>query len=95
MLGVMNRFFFLALFAAALSFGTARAAKVDASLIPDGNYTITVEKVIDASHISARMENGVEVDLKAAKATVNFSASTPSRIKVFMVQGEVVFFAKA
>lgn len=73
----------------------AFAAKINASLIPDGNYTITVEKVVDASHIAARMDNGVEVDLKAAKATVVFSNTTPPRIKVFMVQGEVVFFAKA
>ena len=85
----------LALLIAASSCAAARADTIDASLIPDGNYTVTVEKVDDAYHITARMDNGVEVQLKAAKATVTFSNSMPPRIKVFVVQGEVVYVGKA
>ena len=78
----------------ALSFGTAFANKIDPALIPDGMYTITVERVVDAEHLSARMENGVEVDLKAAKHTVTFSPSMPAKIKIYMVQGEVIYINK-
>ena len=73
----------------------ARAAKVDAKLVPDGLYTVTVEKVIDSEHLTVKMENGVEVDLKAASHTVTFSNQTSSRVKIYLMQGEIVSVGKA
>ena len=43
----------------------ASAAVVDASLIPDGNYTVKVEKVQDGQHMLVMMQNGVETVLVA------------------------------
>ena len=84
-------------FAALVSIATAPAlaALVDPSLIPDGDYTVTVEKVVDAKHVIVNMENGVESNLPAAKSMTfdpNFKAG---KAKIFVYKGTVITFSKA
>ena len=79
----------------ALATNVAHAAKIEASLVPDGLYTAVVEKVTDADHATVKMENGVEVDLKPAKHTVTFSSSMENtRVKIYLMQGEVIALSK-
>lgn len=79
----------------ALANGVAPAAKIQATLVPDGLYTALIEKVSDATHMTVKMENGVEVDLVPAKHTVVFSANLEnSRVKIFIMQGEVIALSK-
>ena len=72
----------------------ASAALVDASLIPDGTYTVKVEKVQDAQHALVMMQNGVETILIAQG--VDFSkVSANETIKISIVKGKVPVFAAA
>jgi hypothetical protein len=80
----------------ALSTAVASAAKIDASLVPDGLYTAVIEKVADGAHMTVKMENGVEVDLRPAKHTVVFtSAMENTRVKLYIMQGEVIALSKS
>jgi hypothetical protein len=73
----------------------ASAALVDASLIPDGTYTVKVEKVQDAQHALVMMQNGVETVLVAA-GSADFSKCTPNEtIKISIVKGKVPVFSAA
>lgn len=72
----------------------ASAAVVDASLVPDGTYTVKVEKVQDAQHMLVMMQNGVETILVAQG--VDFSKCTANEtIKISIVKGKVPVFAAA
>jgi flagellar hook assembly protein FlgD len=72
----------------------ASAAVVDASLVPDGNYTVKVEKVQDGQHMLVMMQNGVEVVLVAQG--VDFSKCTPNEtLKISIVKGKVPVFSAA
>ena len=74
--------------------GEALAAKIAATLLPDGLYTVVVERVADGEHMTVRMETGLEVDLKAASHTVTFSPATANaRVSIYIVEGEVVSVA--
>ncbi|HTZ54262.1 MAG TPA: hypothetical protein VMB20_04305 [Candidatus Acidoferrum sp.] len=73
----------------------ASAAVVDASLVPDGQYTVKVEKVQDAQHMLVMMQNGVEVVL-VAQGSVDFSKCTVNEtIKISIVKGKVPVFSAA
>ena len=70
----------------------ALAAAVDSSLIPDGDYTVTVEKIVDAKHLRVKMDNGVESVLPAAK-TVTFDVTSHVTVaKVFVYKGIVITY---
>jgi len=56
----------------------AQAALIDASLIPDGTYTVKVEKVIDSKHIQAAMDNG---PVKAGDS-----------VKLSLIKGQVMVY---
>lgn len=78
-----------ALLFAALIPSTASAAVVDASLMPDGTYTVKVEKVQDAQHALVVMENGVETVL-VAQGSADFSKCKPNdTIKISIIKGKV------
>ena len=80
----------------ALATSVASASKVEASLVPDGLYTAVIEKVADAGHMTVKMDNGVEVDLKPAKHTVVFSSNLENtKVKIYIMQGEVIALSKA
>lgn len=67
---------------------------VDASLIPDGTYGVTVEKVVDASHVTVAMVGGIESTLSAAPS-VSFGQVKPNdHIRVSVLKGKILSFTK-
>jgi hypothetical protein len=75
--------------------GPAIAAKVDASLVPDGSYGARIERVRDDAHATMLMTNGMEVEATAAKHTVTFTRDLENaKVKVYFVQGEVVALSR-
>jgi hypothetical protein len=67
---------------------------IDASLIPDGTYTVKVEKILDAKHVLVTMDNGAETTLAAGRDSVNFSTVKPSdSIKLSLIKGNVMVYA--
>ncbi|HTC29402.1 MAG TPA: hypothetical protein VK702_01660 [Candidatus Acidoferrum sp.] len=82
-----------ALMLAALIPSIAPAAVVDASLLPDGTYTVKLEKVEDAQHALVMMQNGVETVL-VAQGSADFSKCKPNdTVKVSIVRGKVPVLA--
>jgi uncharacterized membrane protein YccF (DUF307 family) len=83
----------VALVAAVAVPGTAVAATIDASLIPDGTYTVKVEKLVDAKHIQVAMDNGAETTLSAGRDTVDLSKVKPGdSVKLSLIKGEVMVY---
>jgi hypothetical protein len=69
------------------------AATIDASLIPDGTYTVKVEKLVDATHILVTMDNGAETTLSAGRATVDFGkVKAGDQIKLSLIKGAVMVY---
>jgi hypothetical protein len=67
---------------------------IDPSLIPDGTYTVKVEKVIDPKHVLVTMDNGAETTLGAGRDSVDFSKVKPSdSIKLSLIKGSVMVYA--
>ena len=70
-----------------------RAATVNPTAIPDGTYTVKVEKILDSKHIQVVMDNGSEATLAAGRSTVDFSKIQPSdQIKISLIQGTVMVY---
>lgn len=68
------------------------ASMVDPSLIPDGDYVVTVERIIDSKHIVVKMDNGIESQIPAA-ATVSFDAGSHMKhAKIFVYKGVVITY---
>lgn len=91
----MHRTFGLVAFTAALlAPGLALAANtIDATLIPDGTYTVKVEKVVDNKHIQVTMDNGAETTLSAGRDSVDFGKIKPSdSVKLSLIKGSVMVF---
>ena len=71
----------------------ARAAMVDPATFPDGTYTATVEKVVDAKHVQVVID-GKETTLPAGRPSVDFSkVQSNDQIKLSLIKGEVVVYA--
>lgn len=90
----MPKFFrLLAILAAVVAPASALAASIDASLIPDGTYTVKVEKIVDASHVAVAMDNGAETTLSAGRPSVNFGSIKPNdSIKCSIIKGQIMVF---
>lgn len=72
----------------------AQAASVDATTIPDGTYTVKVEKLIDAKHVQVVMDNGSETTLTAGRSSVDFSKVQPNdQLKLSLIKGTVMVYA--
>ncbi|MGB8966728.1 MAG: hypothetical protein WCB99_13910 [Candidatus Cybelea sp.] len=72
----------------------ARAANVNPATIPDGTYTVKVEKVIDPQHVQVLMDNGSEAVLPAGRATVDFSkVQANDQLKLSLIKGTVMVYA--
>ncbi len=70
----------------------ANASLVDPALIPDGEYKVTIEKVVDSKHIVVKMDNGIESEVPAAK-TLTFDGATASKTaRLFIYKGVVITF---
>ncbi|GAC1356145.1 MAG: hypothetical protein NVSMB31_16740 [Vulcanimicrobiaceae bacterium] len=68
------------------------AGQVSATLIPDGMYSVKVEKVKSRTAMAIEMENGLHVDVQAAAHTsVSFDGVPKNgRLKIMIVEGQVV-----
>jgi len=84
----------LALLTAIAAPAAALAANtVDATLIPDGTYNATVEKVVDGKHITIKMDNGVETTVTTNRANVDFSkVKANDQIKMSLIKGMVAVY---
>jgi hypothetical protein len=72
----------------------AFAASVDPSSLPDGTYTVKVERVVDAKHVQVVMDNGSESTLPAGRATIDFTKVQPKdQLKLSLIKGEVMVYA--
>ena len=66
---------------------------VDPSLIPDGTYNATVEKVMDGKHITIKMNNGVETTVTTNRSNVDFNKVRPNdQIKMSLIKGMVAVY---
>lgn len=90
----MRRILATGLFAAiSLTPAFACAATIDASLIPDGTYTVKVEKVQDAQHATVLMDNGAETTLIATGSADFSKIKANATIKVSVIKGKVPVYA--
>jgi len=91
---VRNRLPLLALLAVAAAPAAALAGStVDPSLIPDGTYTATVEKMIDNKHLLVKMNNGMETTLTTDRPNVDFGkVKTNDNIKLSLIKGQVAVY---
>jgi hypothetical protein len=88
-----KRFAMFTLAAALTGYSAAQAATIDATLIPDGTYTVKVQKVADAQHVTVVMDNGMETTLTAT-GSVSFSkVKANDTIKVSVLKGKVPVYA--
>lgn len=72
----------------------ALGATIEASLIPDGTYTVKVERVIDSKHMLVTMDNGAETTLSAGRETVDFSKCKQNdQVKLSLIKGNVMVYA--
>jgi hypothetical protein len=72
----------------------ARASMVDPTSIPDGTYTVKVERVVDAKHLQVVMDNGNEATLVAGRATIDFSkVQANDQLKLSLIKGTVMVYA--
>lgn len=84
--------FFFAL--ASLLPATAMANTIEASLIPDGTYTVKVERVLDSKHVLVTMDNGAQATLSAGRDSVDFSkVKQNDQIKLSLIKGSVMVYA--
>jgi hypothetical protein len=82
-----------ALIAAIAAPAAVMAASIDASLIPDGTYTVKVNKVVDAKHIDVSMDNGSEATLTTSRDTVDFSKiKVGDQVKLSLIKGQVMVY---
>ncbi len=83
----------LALIASLAVPSTVLAAMIDPSLIPDGTYTVKVNKVIDDKHIDVSMDNGSEATLSTGRQTVDFTKIKPGdQVKLSLIKGQVMVY---
>jgi len=90
---VYKKLTLIALVAALIAPVSAIAATVDASLIPDGTYTVTVQKVVDPQHVTIKMETGIESTIGAGKSIVKFTKVKPNdQIECSIAKGTIIAF---
>ncbi len=70
----------------------ASAAAIDATLVPDGTYTVKVEKVQDPQHIVVLMANGTETTLTSTGSADFTKIKAPATIMCSIIKGKVPVF---
>lgn len=85
----------LALIGAAGFPAAAIAGTVVASTtIPDGTYTVKVERVVDPKHVLVALDNGNETTLGAGRDSVDFGkVRQDDQLKVSLIGGSVMVYA--
>lgn len=72
----------------------ALAATIDATQLPDGTYTVKVEKVVDPKHVLVLLDNGNQTTLQAGRDSVDFSkVQQNDQIKLSLIKGTVMVYA--
>jgi hypothetical protein len=67
---------------------------VDPTSIPDGTYTVKVERVVDRQHVQVLLDNGNEATLVAGRATVDFAkVQANDQLKLSLIKGTVMVYA--
>lgn len=90
---VHKTFSVLALIAAVAAPSAVLAASIDASLIPDGTYTVKVNKVVDSKHIDVSMDNGSETTLSTGRESVDFTKiKAGDQVKLSLIKGQVMVY---
>jgi hypothetical protein len=91
---VHNKLSIVALIAVLAFPATVLAANtIDASLIPDGTYTVRVDQLLDNKHIKVTMNNGAETTLAAGRDTVDFGkVKAGDQVKLSLIKGEVMVY---
>ena len=85
----------ISLLAATLAAPIAARADVDASRIPDGTYTVKVEKIVDANHMVIVMQNSVKTTVAAVRPSMDFTKLSPNdNVKMSLGKGKVLVFVK-
>ena len=86
---IVKRLFPLFAFLVAIPAPAAALAAntIDASLIPDGTYTVKVEKVIDPKHVQVTMDNGAETCSQRVATASTFEGQAGGLGQVFADQG--------
>jgi type 1 fimbria pilin len=84
----------LALIAAFAAPAAAMAGNtVDPTLIPDGTYNATVEKVVDNKHVTVKLDNGMEATVTTNRPNVDFGKVKPNdQIKMSLIKGLVAVY---
>lgn len=83
----------LALFMAAAPVAAQAGTTIDSTLIPDGTYTVKVEKVIDNKHIQVTMDNGAETTLAGGRDSVDFTkVKAGDNVKLSLIKGAVMVY---
>ena len=84
------------LFAALIAAPVAALANtIDSSLIPDGTYTVKVDKVIDSQHMVIVMQNSVKTTVSANRPTMDFTKlAANDNVKLSLGKGKVLVFVK-
>lgn len=67
-------------------------AAVEANVIPDGTYVVTVLRVNDARHITVKMQNGIETTLPAKNAVDFSTVKNNDMLQVSIISGTVPVF---
>ena len=68
---------------------------VDATLIPDGTYTVKVEKVVDSQHMVIVMQNSVKTQVTAVRPSMDFSKlKANADVKLSLGKGKVLVFVQ-
>ncbi len=89
----MNRTLLFLAFSLGSMLPLCAGAAIDPSTIPDGTYTVTVAKVVDAKHVDVQI-NGGEAMLTAGRPSVDFSKVQPNdQLKLSLISGAVVVYA--
>jgi len=85
--------FFITTFGGSAFAAPSPSATVDPSLIPDGTYTVTVEKVVDAQHVLVTMPGNMETQLEAGRPNVSFAkVKEGDSLKISTGKGKVLVF---
>lgn len=68
---------------------------VDSSLIPDGTYTVRIDKIVDAQHMVIVMQNAVKTEVVANRSSMDFTKlKSNADVKLSLGKGKVLVFVQ-
>jgi len=89
----VKRYANLAFLAALALPASVAAATIDASLIPDGTYTVKIDKIVDAKHVAVTLDNGAQSTLTAGRDSIDFGKTKAGdQLKISLIKGNVMVY---